>query len=103
MGHPQVAEAAVIAVPHPQWVERPLAVVVARAGHAPDAQELRDFLAGGFAKWWVPDAIVFAEALPKSGTGKVLKLDLHGTYQHLYAQGSTPERGASTEATGLEV
>lgn len=102
MGHPLVAEAAVIAVPHPRWVERPLAVVVARAGQAPGAQELRDFLSRAFAKWWVPDAIVFAETLPKSGAGKVLKLELRGTYQHLYAQDSTPDRRMSAEIPSVE-
>ena len=103
MGHPVVAEAAVIGVPHPQWVERPLAVVVARPGQAPQAQELRDFLSGAFARWWVPDAIVFAEALPRSGTGKVLKLALRGTYKDMYANGSVPDRNASAQAPGLEV
>ena len=103
MGHPQVAEAAVIAVPHPQWLERPLAIVVARAGQALDAQALRDFLSGGFAKWWVPDAIVFAESLPKSGTGKVLKLDLRGTYKDQYASGSTVHPAVGEPAPGSGV
>ena len=103
MGHPQVAEAAVIAVPHPQWLERPLAIVVARAGQALDAQALRDFLSGGFAKWWVPDAIVFAESLPKSGTGKVLKLDLRGTYKDQYASGSTVHPAVGEAAPGSGV
>ena len=76
MGHPQVAEAAVIAVPHPQWLERPMAVVVPRAGCTPDVEELRAFLAEHFAKWWVPERIVFTDALPKTATGKVRKLDL---------------------------
>jgi fatty-acyl-CoA synthase len=84
MGHPQVAEAAVIAVPHPQWGERPLAVVVPRANENPDVEELRAFLGERFAKWWVPDAIVFAESLPRTGTGKVMKLALRETYQSHY-------------------
>ena len=91
MGHPQVAEAAVIAVPHPQWVERPLAVVVPRAGHSPDVEALRAFLGEQFAKWWVPDAIVFAESLPKTGTGKVMKRALRETYQEQYAQHAVSE------------
>ncbi len=85
MGHPQVAEAAVIAVPHPQWLERPLAVVVRRAGQSPDAEELRTFVAEQFAKWWVPDAIVFTDALPRTGTGKILKLALRETYREQYS------------------
>ena len=91
MGHPKVAEAAVIAVPHPQWVERPLAVVVSRAGQSPEAEELRDFLGEQFAKWWVPDAIVFAESLPKTGTGKVMKRELRETYQGQYTPSEVSE------------
>ena len=78
--------AATIAVPHPQWVERPLAVVVPRSGHSPDVEELRGYLGEQFAKWWVPDAIVFTDSLPKTGTGKVLKLALRETYQGQYSQ-----------------
>ena len=85
MGHPQVAEAAVIAVPHAQWVERPLAVVVPRSGQQPAAEELRAFLGEQFAKWWVPDAIVFVDALPRTGTGKVMKLALRETYREQYS------------------
>ena len=91
MGHPQVSEAAVIAVPHPQWVERPLAVVVPRAGHSPDVEELRGYLGEQFAKWWVPDAIVFAESLPKTGTGKVMKRELRETYQGQYSRSEVSE------------
>ena len=91
MGHPQVAEAAVIAVPHPQWLERPLAVVVLRAGQAPDSEALRTFVAEQFAKWWVPDAIVFVDALPRTGTGKILKLALRETYREQYSLATAHE------------
>ena len=84
MGHPHVQEAAVIAVSHPQWSERPLAVVVPRAGCTPDTEELRAYLGAHFAKWWVPDAIVLAEALPRTATGKVRKLDLRALHQDFY-------------------
>ena len=91
MGHPHVAEAAVIAVPHAQWVERPLAVVVLRANCGQDPEALRAFLAESFAKWWVPDAVVFADTLPRTGTGKVRKLDLRSVYgQHYSAAESVP-------------
>jgi fatty-acyl-CoA synthase len=85
MGHPSVADAAVIAVPHAQWVERPLAVVVLRADCRADAEELRSFLAESFAKWWVPDAVVFAESLPRTATGKVRKLDLRALHGEHYS------------------
>jgi fatty-acyl-CoA synthase len=76
MGHPAVAEAAVIAVPHDQWGERPLAVVVLGPGQAATADELRTFLAGSFAKWWLPDAFEFVEEIPKTGVGKFKKTAL---------------------------
>ena len=80
MGHPAVAEAAVVAVPHERWGERPLAVVVLRDGATVTADELRALLEPGFARWWLPDEIVFADAIPKTATGKFRKTalrDLH--------------------------
>ncbi|MBI4562542.1 MAG: AMP-binding protein, partial [Candidatus Rokubacteria bacterium] len=72
MAHPKVLEAAVIAVPHPKWVERPLACVVPKPEHrgALTAEELIEFLRPQVAKWWLPDAIVFLDGLPKTGVGK---------------------------------
>ena len=82
MGHPAVQEAAVIAMPHPKWEERPLAVVVLEAGDAasPPA-DLRDFLGDKFAKWQVPDAYVFVDAIPRTSTGKFLKTRLREMYR----------------------
>ncbi|HXF69622.1 MAG TPA: long-chain fatty acid--CoA ligase [Thermoflexus sp.] len=72
MAHPKVLEAAVIAVPHPKWQERPLAVVVPRPEHKESItkEELIEFLKPRFAKWWLPDDIVFVEAIPKTSVGK---------------------------------
>ncbi len=71
MAHAQVLEAAVIAVPHERWNERPLAVVVPTDGDDPPAaSQLRAFLEPQIAKWWMPDDFVFIEELPKTGTGK---------------------------------
>jgi fatty-acyl-CoA synthase len=84
MGHPAVLEAAVIAVPHPRWQERPLAAVVLRQGQRATCEELRDHLAATFSKWWLPDAIVFVEALPKTGTGKFLKTALREQFKGYY-------------------
>ena len=73
MGHPAVAEAAVIAVPHARWQERPLAVVLFKPGQTATADELRAFLAPSFAKWWLPDAFEFVTEIPKSAAGKFRK------------------------------
>jgi acyl-CoA synthetase (AMP-forming)/AMP-acid ligase II len=72
MAHPKVLEAAVIAVPHPKWLERPLACVVPRAEHRETvtAEELLDFLRPQVARWALPDAVVFVEAIPKTSVGK---------------------------------
>jgi fatty-acyl-CoA synthase len=76
MGHPAVAEAAVIAVPDPRWSERPLAVVVLREGAAAGADELRDFLAPTFAKFWLPERFEFVDEIPKTAVGKFRKTAL---------------------------
>lgn len=76
MAHPDVAEAAVIGLFHPKWQERPLMVVVPRAGAAPDPAELRAFLADHVARWWLPDDIAFVEAIPHTATGKIQKTEL---------------------------
>ena len=79
--HPAVAEAAVIAVPHCKWQERPLAVVVLRSGATVSEDELRSFLAGAFAKWQLPDDFVFVSELPHTSTGKLLKSELRQRYK----------------------
>ncbi len=81
MGHPAVAEAAVIAVPHPKWDERPLAVVVLKPSQNASVDEIREFLLIKYAKWQVPDGIVFVEAIPRTSTGKFLKTKLRETYK----------------------
>ncbi len=82
MAHPAVREAGVIAVPHPKWDERPVAVVVLRSGMAAREEELRSFLAEKFAKWQLPDAFVFLEELPHTSTGKLSKLELRKRYSN---------------------
>jgi fatty-acyl-CoA synthase len=79
--HPHVAEAAVIAVPHPKWDERPLAVVVLKAGNAVTEEALRDHLAAKFAKFWLPDGFVFVSEMPRTATGKILKAVLRERYR----------------------
>ena len=70
VSHPDVVEAAVIAIPHKRWGERPAALVVAAEDRRPDPQELREFLARSVASWWIPDVIEFVADLPKTGVGK---------------------------------
>jgi len=76
MGHPAVAEAAVIGVAHPKWTERPLLVVVKAEGEDVDKEELLAFFDGKVATWWVPNDVVFVDELPHTATGKVKKIEL---------------------------
>ncbi|BBL79713.1 long-chain-fatty-acid--CoA ligase [Rubrobacter xylanophilus] len=82
MGHPAVAEAAVIAVPHPKWQERPLAVVVLKEGESATAEELIQYIAPKFQKWQLPDAVEFVEEIPKTATGKFLKTRLRERFRN---------------------
>jgi acyl-CoA synthetase (AMP-forming)/AMP-acid ligase II len=72
MGHPKVLEAAVIAVPHQKWVERPLACVVPKPEFKRELtkQDILDYLTPRVAKWWLPDDVVFIDAVPKTSVGK---------------------------------
>jgi fatty-acyl-CoA synthase len=70
MGHPKVLEAAVIAVPHPKWVERPLACVVPKPGVSIDPAEIVDYLRDKLARWALPDEVVLIDAVPKTSVGK---------------------------------
>ena len=76
MGHPDVAEAAVIGVPHPRWQERPLLVVVKKAGVSVEGKAIIQWLGERVAKWWLPDDVVFVDELPHTATGKLSKLEL---------------------------
>jgi fatty-acyl-CoA synthase len=80
VGHEAVREAAVIAVPHPKWQERPLALVVLKENQAVEPSNLRSFLERTFAPWQVPDAFVFVPGLPHTSTGKLLKSKLRQDY-----------------------
>jgi acyl-CoA synthetase (AMP-forming)/AMP-acid ligase II len=80
IGHPDVLEAAAIAVPDAKWGERPLLIVVARPGAAPDPAALRAFYEGKIPNWSIPDRVVVAAALPHGATGKILKTELRRLY-----------------------
>ncbi|WP_342513436.1 long-chain fatty acid--CoA ligase [Sporosarcina sp. FSL K6-1522] len=87
MTHEAVFEAAVIAVPHAKWMERPLACVVLKEGQVGDEQmkqQLQAYLEGQFAKWWIPDDIVFIDEVPKTSVGKFLKAALRDQLNEHY-------------------
>ncbi|HEX3947897.1 MAG TPA: long-chain fatty acid--CoA ligase [Acidimicrobiales bacterium] len=80
MAHPEVFEAAVVAVPDPRWQERPLAAVVAVPGTTPTAEALVDFLQGRVARWWLPERWAFVDELPKTSVGKFDKKAIRARY-----------------------
>ncbi len=81
VGHPDVAEAAVIGVAHPKWDERPLLVVVPKEGHSPKTEEVLEFLKPRIAKWWMPDDVQVVKEIPHTATGKINKLKLRETFK----------------------
>jgi fatty-acyl-CoA synthase len=83
MAHPAVAEATVVGLKHVKWDERPVAFVVLRPNLSATERDLLDFLAGKVAKWWLPDKVVFIDAIPKTGTGKFDKKVVRDEYADL--------------------
>lgn len=81
LGHPGIAAAAAIAIPHPKWNERPLLVVVPAEGESPTRQDILDYLQDKVAKWWLPDDVAFIEAMPLTATGKVSKRQLRERFR----------------------
>jgi fatty-acyl-CoA synthase len=80
MSHPKVAEAAVIAVAHPKWAERPLACVVVNPGEELSRDEVLDYLRDRLTKWQVPDDVVFLDEIPKTSVGKFSKKTLRDKF-----------------------
>jgi len=76
IGHPAVAEAAVIGVAHPKWTERPLLIVIKAEGQDVSKEEMLAFFEGKIAKWWLPDDVVFVDDIPHTATGKIKKVEL---------------------------
>ena len=81
VGHPKVAEAAVIGIVHPKWDERPLLIVVAKEGENPAKDEILRYMEGKIAKWWMPDDVVFVDEIPHTATGKIQKLALREKFK----------------------
>ncbi|MCY1436917.1 3-methylmercaptopropionyl-CoA ligase [compost metagenome] len=81
MGHPAVAEAAVIGITHPKWQERPLLIVVLKPGKSASRDELLVYLNDKVVRWWLPDDVAFVHELPHTATGKVQKLKLREMFR----------------------
>jgi fatty-acyl-CoA synthase len=81
VGHPDVAEAAVIGVHHPKWDERPLLVIVKKEGREPESKDILKYMDGKIAKWWMPDDVQFVGEIPHTATGKINKLKLRETFR----------------------
>ncbi len=81
IGHPKVAEAAVIGVRHPKWDERPLLVVVLKPNQAATRDEILEFMRGKIASWWMPDEVVFVDEIPHTATGKIQKTVLRERFK----------------------
>ena len=81
VGHPDVAEAAVIGVAHSRWTERPLLVIVRKPGKDPSKEALLGHLDGKIAKWWMPDDVAFVDEIPHTATGKILKTKLRDQFK----------------------
>jgi acyl-CoA synthetase (AMP-forming)/AMP-acid ligase II len=81
VGHPKVSEAAVIGLAHSKWQERPLLLVVTKPGETLTRDEILSFLSERVARWWLPDDVVFVDALPHTATGKLLKTKLREQFR----------------------
>ena len=88
VGHPKVAEAAVIGVRHPKWDERPLLIVVLKKDTTAEKDELLAFLRGKVADWWLPDDVAFVDEIPHTATGKILKTALRERFRDYILPGS---------------
>jgi 3-(methylthio)propionyl---CoA ligase len=89
VGHPAVAEAAVIGVAHPKWGERPLLIAQLKPSQSVGRDALLAFYRGKTAPWWIPNDVVFVDALPHTATGKLLKTELRQRFAD-YRPPATP-------------
>ena len=87
MSHPSVLEAAVFAAKHPKWDERPVAAIVLKPNMAATEKDLAAHLEGRFAKYWMPDRFLFVEQIPRTSTGKFLKMRLRELYGDILLTG----------------
>jgi fatty-acyl-CoA synthase len=90
VGHPKVAEAAVIGVRHPKWDERPLLVIVLKDGQSATKEEMLAFFDGKVAKWWMPDDVAFVDEIPHTATGKIQKTALRERFRNFVLPTTAP-------------
>jgi fatty-acyl-CoA synthase len=88
VGHPKVAEAAVIGVKHPKWDERPLLVIVLKKDQAATRDDILRFMQGKIASWWMPDEVVFVDEIPHTATGKIQKTVLRERFKNFVLPGA---------------
>ena len=88
VGHPKVAEAAVIGVKHPKWDERPLLVIVLKKDQTATRDEILRFMQGKIASWWMPDDVVFVDEIPHTATGKIQKTVLRERFKNFVLPGA---------------
>jgi fatty-acyl-CoA synthase len=81
VGHPDVAEAAVIGIAHPKWDERPLLIIIPKKDKKPSKEDILKFMQGKIAKWWMPDDVVFVNEIPHTATGKIQKTTLRNQFR----------------------
>ena len=81
VGHPDVAEAAVIGIAHPKWDERPLLIIIPKKDKTPSREDILNFMQGKIAKWWMPDDVVFVSEIPHTATGKIQKTTLRNQFR----------------------
>jgi fatty-acyl-CoA synthase len=88
VGHPKVAEAAVIGVKHPKWDERPLLIIVLKKDQAATRDDILRFMQGKIASWWMPDEVVFVDEIPHTATGKIQKTVLRERFKNFVLPGA---------------
>jgi fatty-acyl-CoA synthase len=86
MAHPGILEASVVGIKHPKYQERPLALVVATPGISLTKEEVLAAIGGQFAKWQLPDDVIFVDEIPKTSVGKFSKKDIRARYKDHYTR-----------------
>jgi fatty-acyl-CoA synthase len=97
VGHPKVAEAAVIGIRHPKWDERPLLVIVLKQGQSATKAEMLDYFQGKVANWWIPDDVAFVDEIPHTATGKIQKLALRERFKTYVLPAAADRMTASSQ------